>query len=60
MTEKIELPECCSDCQFFHEAVYGKCDRKDVWFGAEDLEWISKTTPNWCPLKDQNGKEKAE
>lgn len=58
--KKIELPDCCSECPFFHAAIYGKCDKKDVWFGAEDQEWINDTTPNWCPMKDRNGKEKAE
>ena len=32
----IEMPKRCADCPCFNDSLYGKCQVKDVWLGAED------------------------
>ena len=48
----IPMPKRCADCPCFDDAIYGKCQVKDTWLGAEDSAWFSDTRPNWCPLKE--------
>ena len=48
----IPMPKKCAECPCFDDAIYGKCQVKDTWLGAEDGAWFSDTRPNWCPLKE--------
>jgi len=48
-----KLPSCCSDCRFFNSSIYGRCEIKGIWFGAEDGAWFSDQRPNWCPLDEK-------
>ena len=48
----MEMPTNCCGCPLFKSNASGHlfCKGKGVAFGKEDCEWLSKTTPNWCPL----------
>ena len=50
----IPMPERCTKCPCYDDALYGKCNVKDIWLGAEDGAWFNETRPNWCPLKEVN------
>lgn len=48
----IPMPKRCAECPCFDDAIYGKCQVKDTWLGAEDGAWFSNQRPNWCPLQE--------
>ena len=52
-----EETKSCGQCNFFSNAVYGRCILKGIWFGAEDSEWIHKERPNWCPMNNEGAKD---
>ena len=45
----IPMPESCVRCPLCYD--YRHCRAKSIWFSKED-EWIFKTRPNWCPLRE--------
>lgn len=53
----IPMPKRCAECPYFNDAIYGKCQVKDTWFGAEDSEWVHKERPNWCPMNNEGVKD---
>jgi hypothetical protein len=52
-----EETKSCGQCNFFSNAVYGRCILKGIWFGAEDSEWIYITRPKWCPMNKETEKD---
>ena len=51
----IPMPKRCAECPCFDDTVYGKCNVKDIWLGAEDGAWFSERRPSWCPLIENDG-----
>jgi hypothetical protein len=50
---KTSTPKRCAECRGFNSAIYGRCEVKGVWFGAEDGAWIHDKRPNWCPIEEK-------
>ena len=52
----IPMPESCVRCPLCYD--YRHCRAKSIWFSKED-EWIFKTRPNWCPLREVQDPERG-
>lgn len=53
----IHLPESCMMCPCLSRSqwlgeVMCRCEAKCISFGKEDMIWIAKRRPNWCPMVD--------
>lgn len=55
MNTENPLPDCCFECPYFKDSVYGECELQEIWYGLEDRQWIRKQRPNWCPLEKTEG-----
>ena len=49
----MKMPQRCAECPCFSDSIYGHCNVKDIWLGADDGAWFSDHRPNWCPLQEQ-------
>ena len=55
-TQMDRIPDNCFDCDLFR-STFLKCPAKQVMFGTEDYQWLSKQKPVWCPLREVEVKE---
>lgn len=53
----MKMPQRCAECPCFSDSIYGHCNVKDIWLGADDGAWFSDHRPNWCPLQEQEAVE---
>ena len=54
------IPENCFECSYFKNAVYGKCEIKEIWYGIEDWALVRKQRPTWCPLETESTEKPTE
>jgi len=50
-TQMNEMPESCTMCDLFRASTL-ECPAHHIWFGREDVRWLPKERPDWCPLRD--------
>jgi len=60
MNTENPMPDCCFECPYFKDAVYGKCEMHEIWYGIEDRQWIQKQRPTWCPLEIESTEKPTE
>lgn len=53
----MKMPKRCAECPCFSDSIYGHCNVKDIWLGADDGAWFNDHRPNWCPLQEQEAVE---
>lgn len=51
VVERMKVPKSCSECPCLNISErLMRCSVDGRYFGSEDVNWMMKTRPNWCPL----------